>query len=104
MAEEAAAKLLDFTQPMDVGLLDTTVAAFYSASNPQEVRMLCHVLLLLPAPTPVRGGLARAPQGPSHGDGICRQPPSAVLGSLAARCARGSALLSRASRRHGAHL
>ena len=34
----AAAKLLDFGQPMDVELLDATVAAFYGASSNEEVR------------------------------------------------------------------
>lgn len=34
----AAAKLLDFAQPMDVELLDVTVAAFYGASSNEEVR------------------------------------------------------------------
>lgn len=35
--EAAAAKLLDFSQPIDVPLLDATVSAFYSATNPPEV-------------------------------------------------------------------
>ena len=34
----AADKLLDFTQPFDVALLDATVATFYGSSNPEEVR------------------------------------------------------------------
>lgn len=34
----AAAKLLDFSQPVDVPLLDATVSAFYGASTPPEVR------------------------------------------------------------------
>lgn len=36
--EGATAKLLDFSQPVDVPLLDATVAAFYGASTPPEVR------------------------------------------------------------------
>jgi exportin-1 len=33
-----AEKLLDFSQPFDVPLLDATVAAFYGASSGEEVR------------------------------------------------------------------
>ena len=33
-----AARLLDFSQPMDVALLDATVAAFYGAGSNEEVR------------------------------------------------------------------
>jgi exportin-1 len=33
-----AEKLLDFTQPFDVPLLDATVAVFYSSSSAEEVR------------------------------------------------------------------
>lgn len=36
--EAAAHKLLDFSQPTDVGLLDQTVATFYGAPTPEEVR------------------------------------------------------------------
>lgn len=36
--EAVAAKLLDFAQPLDVGLLDSTVNAFYGAGSNQEVR------------------------------------------------------------------
>lgn len=32
-----AEKLLDFTQPFDVGLLDATVAAFYGTGSKEEV-------------------------------------------------------------------
>jgi hypothetical protein len=31
-------RLLDFTQPFDVPLLDATVAVFYGASSTEEVR------------------------------------------------------------------
>jgi hypothetical protein len=34
----AAEKLLDFTQPFDVALLDATVATFYGSSIPDEAR------------------------------------------------------------------
>jgi len=38
MRESAMAeKLLDFTQPFDVGLLDATVAAFYGTGSKHEV-------------------------------------------------------------------
>ena len=37
MADEAAAKLLDLSQPIDVPLLDATVAAFYGAGSNEEV-------------------------------------------------------------------
>ena len=33
----AATKLLDFTQPIDVPLLDATVGAFYGAGSQEEV-------------------------------------------------------------------
>lgn len=36
--EAVAAKLLDFSQPLDVALLDSTVNAFYGAGSNQEVR------------------------------------------------------------------
>ena len=36
--EAVAAKLLDFSQPLDVVLLDSTVNAFYGAGSNQEVR------------------------------------------------------------------
>jgi hypothetical protein len=32
-----AEKLLDFSQPFDVGLLDATVAAFYGTGSKEEV-------------------------------------------------------------------
>jgi exportin-1 len=32
-----AAKLLDFSQPLDVPLLDATVTAFYGAASTEEV-------------------------------------------------------------------
>jgi exportin-1 len=35
---DAAAKLLDFSQPFDVALLDATVNAFYGAGSNDEVR------------------------------------------------------------------
>ena len=34
----AAAKLLDFSVPLDVDLLDATVNSFYGASSNEEVR------------------------------------------------------------------
>lgn len=37
MANEAAAKLLDLSQPIDVTLLDATVGAFYGAGSNEEV-------------------------------------------------------------------
>lgn len=37
MAAEAAARLLDLNQPIDVDLLDATVAAFYGAGSNEEV-------------------------------------------------------------------
>ena len=37
MASETAAKLLDLSQPIDVPLLDATVAAFYGAGSNEEV-------------------------------------------------------------------
>lgn len=39
-----AAKLLDFSQPLDVPLLDATVTAFYGAASPEEVQ--CSLLRL----------------------------------------------------------
>jgi exportin-1 len=33
-----AARLLDFSQPLDVPLLDATVAVFYGAGSADEVR------------------------------------------------------------------
>ena len=36
-AEPAATALLDFSQPLDVPLLDRTVKTFYEASNSIEV-------------------------------------------------------------------
>jgi hypothetical protein len=38
--EAVAVKLLDFSQPLDVALLDSTVNAFYGAGSNQEVRLL----------------------------------------------------------------
>jgi hypothetical protein len=35
--EAVTAKLLDFAQPLDVSLLDSTVNAFYGAGSNQEV-------------------------------------------------------------------
>jgi hypothetical protein len=35
---DAAAKLLDFSQPFDVPLLDATINAFYGAGSNDEVR------------------------------------------------------------------
>ena len=35
---DAAAKLLDFSQPFDVPLLDATITAFYGAGSNDEVR------------------------------------------------------------------
>lgn len=35
--EAAAHKLLDFSQPTDVGILDHTVNTFYEAPSPEEV-------------------------------------------------------------------
>lgn len=51
--EAAAAKLLDFNQPVDVPLLDATVAAFYAATSPQEVG---GVTTAHPTPTTQHGG------------------------------------------------
>ncbi|PSC71723.1 exportin-1-like isoform X2 [Micractinium conductrix] len=42
--EAVAAKLLDFAQPLDVGLLDSTVNAFYGAGSNQE-RMAAEAVL-----------------------------------------------------------
>lgn len=36
---DTAARLLDFGQPLDVALLDATVAAFYGAGSNEEVRL-----------------------------------------------------------------
>lgn len=36
--EQVAAKLLDFSQPLDIALLDNTIASFYGAGSNQEVR------------------------------------------------------------------
>ena len=41
--EAAAHKLLDFSQPTDVALLDSTVATFYGAGSAEEVRQMCYV-------------------------------------------------------------
>lgn len=40
MASEAAARLLDLSQPIDVPLLDATVAAFYGAGSKEEVGVM----------------------------------------------------------------
>ena len=40
-----AARLLDFSQPMDVPLLDATVAAFYGAGSTEEARICCRTSL-----------------------------------------------------------
>ena len=40
---DVAAALLDFSQPMDVALLDRTVAAFYGAGSNEEVRRMKRV-------------------------------------------------------------
>lgn len=37
MASGPAAQLLDYSQPIDVPLLDATVAAFYGAGSNEEV-------------------------------------------------------------------
>jgi hypothetical protein len=37
--EAVTAKLLDFSAPLDVALLDSTVNAFYGAGSNQEVRL-----------------------------------------------------------------
>jgi len=37
VASGMAEKLLDFSQPFDVGLLDATVAAFYGTGSKEEV-------------------------------------------------------------------
>lgn len=39
-ATAMAEKLLDFTQPLDVGLLDATVAAFYGTGSKEEVHFV----------------------------------------------------------------
>jgi hypothetical protein len=50
-----AAKLLNFAEPLDVALLDSTVNAFYGAGSNQEVRLrqalpgLAKSCILLPA-------------------------------------------------------
>lgn len=41
-----AEKLLDFSQPFDVGLLDATVAAFYGTGSKEEVHFPCGTLSL----------------------------------------------------------
>lgn len=38
--EAAAHKLLDFSQPTDVAVLDATVTTFYEAPSPEEVSFL----------------------------------------------------------------
>jgi exportin-1 len=40
-----AEKLLDFTQPFDVGLLDATVAAFYGTGSKEEVGLSLSIAL-----------------------------------------------------------
>jgi hypothetical protein len=35
--EATAAKLLDFSQPLDINLLDSTIATFYGAASNDEV-------------------------------------------------------------------
>lgn len=42
-----AEKLLDFTQPFDVGLLDATVSAFYGTGSKDEVWLLQSLLCFL---------------------------------------------------------
>ncbi len=42
-----AEKLLDFSQPFDVGLLDATVAAFYGTGSKEEVCSWTCILFVL---------------------------------------------------------
>ena len=37
-AAEAPSRLLDFSQPTDVALLEATVSQFYGAGSPEQVR------------------------------------------------------------------
>ena len=41
-------QLLDFDKPLDVGLLDSTVNAFYTSTNQAEVGSVRHVLATVP--------------------------------------------------------
>lgn len=52
----AAEKLRDLSQPIDVGLLDATVAAFYGTGSKEEVRASCSFLSLLSVSFPTKCG------------------------------------------------
>lgn len=43
----AAEKLRDLSQPIDVSLLDATVAAFYGTGSKEEVRTFCLCFLFV---------------------------------------------------------
>lgn len=48
-----AAKLLDFSQPLDVPLLDATVTAFYGAASTEEVSLaagFCYISAHIASP------------------------------------------------------
>lgn len=74
--DATVAKLLDFGQPLDVGLLDATIAAFYGASSNEEVR---------PRPAADGSCLLRAPPAAASrgrlvaGSARLTAPPSAQL-------------------------